>query len=71
MDLDVVDPALRPALRRAPVLNLENRVVLRLLGPLSRLAPGKRTEGVELDGPGTDGGVNATPTRFPCDERNK
>jgi acetyl esterase/lipase len=47
LDLDVVDPALRPALRRAPVLNLENRVVLRLLGPLSRLAPGKRTEGVE------------------------
>lgn len=46
MDLDVVDPDLRPALRRAPVLNLENRVVLRLLGPLSRLAPGKRIGGV-------------------------
>ena len=48
MDLERVDPALRPALRRTPVLDIENRLVLALLGgPVSRLVPGRRVEGVE------------------------
>jgi acetyl esterase/lipase len=48
VDLERVDPALRPALRRTPVLDIENRLVLALLGgPVSRLVPGRRVEGVE------------------------
>jgi acetyl esterase/lipase len=48
MDIDVVDPALRPAMQRTPALNLENRFVLSVLaGPVSRLAPGKKIDGVE------------------------
>jgi hypothetical protein len=39
------------------------------MGNVSSVGGG--TGDVEEDGPGTDGGVNATPTTFPCDERNK
>lgn len=47
MDIDLVDPVLRPVMQRTPALNIENRLVLWLLGgPVSRLAPGKRIDGV-------------------------
>jgi acetyl esterase/lipase len=47
LDIELVDPVLRPAMQRTPTLDIENRFVLRLLGgPVSRLAPGKRIDGV-------------------------
>ena len=47
MDIELVDPTLRRPLQRSPKLNLENGFVLRLLnGPMWRLLPGKRTDGV-------------------------
>ncbi|GAB2831488.1 alpha/beta hydrolase [Microbacterium insulae] len=47
MDLERVDPSLRDATRRVPVLDLEGRHRLRLIATLSRLAPGKRIAGVD------------------------
>lgn len=47
MDITRVDPALRDATRRAPTLRLENPFALWLVGGLSRLLPGARTDGVE------------------------
>lgn len=49
MDIGRIDPALRADTERAPRLNLENRVVLRLLGTLSGLARGARVDGVRRD----------------------
>jgi acetyl esterase/lipase len=45
LDIELVDPVLRPAMQRTPTLDIENRFVL-LGGPVSRLAPGKRIDGV-------------------------
>lgn len=47
MDLARVDPSLREVTRRAPRLDLENPLVLWLVSRLSRLAPGKKVDGVE------------------------
>lgn len=47
MDLAKVDPSLRPATQKAPVINIENGFTLWTVSALSRLAPGKRIDGVE------------------------
>lgn len=47
MDIARIDPSLREATTKAPVLNLENRVMLSLISNGSRFIPGKRVEGVE------------------------
>lgn len=47
MDLESVDPSLRPATRRVPALRLENGLVRRLIATGMRLAPGRRVGGVE------------------------
>ncbi len=47
MDISQVDPSLRAATARAPRLRLENGVNRRFIATLTRLAPGKRVEGVE------------------------
>lgn len=47
MDIARIDPSLQRATRSAPVLNLENRLVLALVGGGSKFIPGKRVEGVE------------------------
>ena len=47
MDITSVDPQLRAATLESPKLNLENRVVLKLVGLASAIMPGKRVEGVQ------------------------
>lgn len=47
MDISRVDPSLREATLRAPRLNLENPIVLGLIGRLSPFMPGKRVDGVD------------------------
>ena len=47
MDISIVDPELRAATLKAPKLNLENPVMLKLVGVGSAIMPGKRVEGVE------------------------
>jgi acetyl esterase/lipase len=47
VDISSVDPELRAATLKAPKLNLENRVMLKLVGLASAIMPGKRVEGVE------------------------
>ncbi|GAA1466366.1 alpha/beta hydrolase [Microbacterium thalassium] len=46
MDIDVVDPSLREAARRAPAFRLESRLGLWSAATLTRLAPGRTVEGV-------------------------
>jgi acetyl esterase/lipase len=47
LDLELVDPVLRPAMRRTPALDLENPFVRALLAGFTRLAPGKKVDGVQ------------------------
>ena len=47
MDISIVDPELRAATLKAPKLNLENPVMLKLVGVGSAIMPGKRVDGVE------------------------
>ncbi len=47
MDILIVDPELRAATLKAPKLNLENPVMLTLVGLGSAIMPGKRVDGVE------------------------
>ena len=47
MDIARIDPSLREATTKAPVLNLENRLALALITRGSRFIPGARVEGVE------------------------
>lgn len=49
MEIGQIDPELRPAMARVPRFNLQNPIVLRGVGMLSRMAPGKRTPGVRRD----------------------
>lgn len=46
MDIAKIDPSLRRRTERAISLNLERRLTLAFVGRASRLAPGKRVEGV-------------------------
>jgi len=48
VDIELVDASLRPALGRAPSLNLEKPLLRRFIAGASRLAPGKRIEGVTV-----------------------
>jgi len=47
VDISIVDPELRAATLKAPKLNLENPVMLKLVGVGSAIMPGKRVDGVE------------------------
>ena len=47
MDISIVDPELRAATLKAPKLNLENPVMLKLVGLGSAIMPGKRVDGVK------------------------
>jgi acetyl esterase/lipase len=47
VDITSVDPQLRAATLKAPKLNLENRVMLKLVGLASAIIPGTRVDGVE------------------------
>lgn len=47
MDLELVDPVLRPAMKRTPALDIENSFLRALLASLTRLAPGRRVDGVQ------------------------
>ncbi|QKJ20790.1 alpha/beta hydrolase [Microbacterium hominis] len=47
MDIELVDPSLREATRRAPRVDFENRFVRWSVAALTRIAPGRKVDGVE------------------------
>ena len=47
MDIDLVDPVLRPAIQRTPALRIENALVRGLIAFGMRVAPGKKVDGVK------------------------